>query len=285
MRVNRVGWTAAAVFGGALALGGTTGVAQAQSQLDPVIGASLSSFGDETYVFQCLMGAVTNTGQMLGYEEVAAAIKSRSTVAWFDLSGGLGTGTSGPAHPMEAPCDFGYTTDATLAADADGAFVGVAGRGAMIPSVLRLHSPQSQTYTAAAADYFRSIGHVTNSVTLTQVIRTDLEGDGVEEVILTVQDDADGIPSTIDAGDHAAILLRRVVNGAVETIVVDGEFYEERQDFAAPVTYEVFAVADLNGDGTMEIVATVDYYEGSSFAVFEVVGSGARLAMACGCGA
>ena len=285
MRVNRVGWTATAVIGGVLALGGTTGAALAQSQLEPVIGASRTVYGNDLFEFQCLMGAVTNAGQMLGYEDVATAIKSRSTIAWFDLSGGLGTGTSGPAHPMDVPCDFGYTTEATLTVDADGAFVGVAGRGGSMPSVLRLHSPQSQTYTAAAADYFRSIGHVTNAVTLTQVIRTDLEGDGVEEVILTVQDDADGIPSTVDAGDHAAILLRRVVNGAVETIVVDGEFYEERQDFAAPATYEVFAIADLNGDGTMEIVSRVDYYEGSSFAAFEVIGNGARLAMTCGCGA
>lgn len=285
MRANRVSWAGVAAAGVMMALGIAPEAAMAQGQADPVIGASRSVYGGETYEFQCLMGGVTNSGQMLGYEDVASAIKARSTVAWFDLSGGLGTGTSGPAHTMEEPCDFGYTTDATLAPGGNGMFVGVGGRGAMMPSVLRLHSPQSETYTAAAADFFRSIGHVTNSVTLTQVIRTDLEGDGVEEVILTVQDDADGIPSTIDAGDHAAILLRRVVNGAVQTIVVDGEFHEQRQDFAAPVTYEVFAIADLNGDGVMEIISSVDYYEGSSFAAFEVVGNGARLAMTCGCGA
>lgn len=266
---------------------GTAGVgtAYAQQPLSPVIAASRSEGGPEAFVFQCLMGATNARGAFIGYEAAGPQIQTYSEVRWFNLEGEHGTGPSQSAVPMEEPCDWAYITGAVLPTDEPGDYVGVAGGGPVLPNVLRLHSPSSQTYRTAAADYFRSIGHYTKAVTLTQVIRTDLNGDGVEEVLITVRDDADGIPTTVDAGDHSAILLRRVVNGGVETVLVDGEFYSAHEDFGAPTTYNIMAIADLNGDGLMEIVATADYYEGSSFVAYSMRGGVPTQVLTCGCGA
>jgi hypothetical protein len=44
-------------------------------------------------------------------------------------------------------------------------------------------------------------------------------------------------------------------------------------------------MADLNGDGRMEVIVQTDYYEGGSTAAYELSGTGAlESVMAAGCG-
>ncbi|MEZ5666704.1 MAG: hypothetical protein R3F55_04570 [Alphaproteobacteria bacterium] len=267
-----------------LAIGAAAAPALAQDSLLPLVGASRHSEGAETYVFQCLLGGVDGRGGFVGYEEAAPRMQASAPIRWVDLAGVEGTGTSNPPVPMDIPCEYAYVSDAGPAPAGIGGYVGVPGDWNPLPAALALHSPQSQTYSAAALDYFASIAHPTTQATLTQVIRTDLEGDGVDEVLITVKDDSDGWPTTIHPGDHSAILLRRLRGGTVETVVVDGEFYDAYYEFAAPTEFEVLAVADLNGDGVAEIFARADYYEGSSFTVYQLVGGQPVLALSCGCG-
>ena len=56
------------------------------------------------------------------------------------------------------------------------------------------------------------------------------------------------------------------------------------QEFAAPLEFAVVAIADLNGDGVAEIIATADYYEGNSFAAYSVTGNAPQIVLTCGCG-
>ncbi len=60
-------------------------------------------------------------------------------------------------------------------------------------------------------------------------------------------------------------ILRRVINEAVQSIALHESVYTaEDVGFATSVaTAELAAVADLNGDGMMEIVLNVAYYEGA----------------------
>jgi hypothetical protein len=47
--------------------------------------------------------------------------------------------------------------------------------------------------------------------------------------------------------------------------------------------YHLSAIADLNGDGCMEIVLYSAYYEGSSSDIFEINGMKAHAVLVCGC--
>jgi hypothetical protein len=260
--------------------------ASAQEALHPIVGATLIGEGADAFVFQCLLGASTQGGGFARVEEVAPQIVQDQTVRWFSLDGEQGVGTSHATVALDEPCTYSYTTDATLGTSVPGSYVGVGGDWPVIPGELSVESGEAAGYRDIAAAYFASIGHQTDRVTLTQVIHTDLEGDGAEEVLIVVTDDADGLTSSIDPGDHSAILVHRTVDGVEDTVLVDGEFYDEHHDFAAKFEFRVIAVVDLNGDGRSEIFAGADYYEGSNFVVYQQGADASFVeAMSCGCGA
>jgi hypothetical protein len=80
------------------------------------------------------------------------------------------------------------------------------------------------------------------------------------------------------------VLVRKVVEGSVRTIVVASEIHGTAGEFNAPLTYEVQSLLDLNGDGRMEIVLDSDYYEGSFVGVLTLDGIRVTERISTGCG-
>ena len=121
-------------------------------------------------------------------------------------------------------------------------------------------------------------------INLTQVIRTDLEGDGIDEVIVAATSMPDSPLDTVE-GDYSIVYLRKVVEGDVLTAILARSVAEEAGPFSW-VRYEVSAVADLNGDGRMEIVIGGPVWEGSFLTVYEYINDdlGVVEVLSCGCG-
>ncbi len=121
-------------------------------------------------------------------------------------------------------------------------------------------------------------------VNLKQVIRTDLEGDGVDEVVVvasTMPDD----PVETAAGNYTIVYLRKIMDGDVETALLGVHVVDDEGPFGW-VQIEVAAIADLNGDGLMEIVLNGNVWEGAFLQAFEWAGSelGLLEVLSCGCG-
>ncbi len=80
-------------------------------------------------------------------------------------------------------------------------------------------------------------------------------------------------------------LLRKVIEGDVETAVL-GEtiVFDEEDRFDGG--HALGSVADLNGDGTMEVVMNVAYFEGFAVAIWEFVSDDLGLVrvLETGCG-
>jgi hypothetical protein len=142
------------------------------------------------------------------------------------------------------------------------------------------------TYIEATADLMATRVAGTPAVKLTQVIRTDLEGDGVDEVIVaatTIPDDW----FASEVGDYSIVYLRKLIEGEVQTAVLGVSVIEDLDDLLSElVVFEVSAVADLNGDGTMEIVLNGTVWEGAFLQAWEYVNDdlGPVEALVCGCG-
>jgi hypothetical protein len=123
-------------------------------------------------------------------------------------------------------------------------------------------------------------------INLTQVIRTDLEGDGVDEVIVAASTIPDDLISS-QVGDYSIVYLRKLIEGEVQTAIL-GESIVENLDnlFQNLVVFEVAAVADLNGDGKMEIVLNGTVWEGAFLQAWEYVNDdlGPVEVLGCGCG-
>jgi hypothetical protein len=118
---------------------------------------------------------------------------------------------------------------------------------------------------------------------ITQHITTDLEGDGAFEVVLVAKRVPDDLFGSAD--DYSLALLRKQIEGEWQTAVL--EFHTGSADNAYILSHSIAALADLNGDGKMEIVIDAAYYEGAGTVAYEYVNDdlGAVVALGGGCGA
>jgi hypothetical protein len=118
-----------------------------------------------------------------------------------------------------------------------------------------------------------------------QLVVADLDGDGDDEALMAfefVQPSAGpGAP-----GDLAALLAVDVETRAATTIlqsVVDVALPDDT--FPLIERFRVLDVADLNGDGRMEVLVHAWYYEGASVIVYTYDGTEFTQVLASGCGA
>ena len=142
------------------------------------------------------------------------------------------------------------------------------------------------TYSAVAAGLLAERGLTVPNPLIKQVFRFDLEGDGVNEVLVVAED----VPEDLlaEVGDYSIVFLQKVVGGDIATSVIGESVVLEPAEGETPfvLSFMVAAIADLNGDGRMEIVLDSAYYEGGAIHVFEYVNDdiGALLQIEVGCG-
>lgn len=89
------------------------------------------------------------------------------------------------------------------------------------------------------------------------------------------------------SGEYSIVLLRSVTKAGIRDFMVDGNIYKRGQEDTGPKQrYEITGIADLNGDGKMEVVIYAEYYEGAGTAAFELRGGKLELIneLRAGCG-
>jgi hypothetical protein len=102
-----------------------------------------------------------------------------------------------------------------------------------------------------------------------QLLRVDLEGDGVNEVIVVAEDVAADLFG--EPGDYSIAFMRKTVGGDVLTTILGESVYVSEEQPPLLYSFSVGGVADLSGDGKMEIVLSSVYYEGEGVEVWEYV--------------
>ena len=153
--------------------------------------------------------------------------------------------------------------------------------------------PRPVAVTVSAPDAYRALGEAAFSSepvdasrgAIEQVVVADLDGDGDDEALAVfefVQPDAGpGAP-----GDLAAILAIDVDTRAADTVLLSAVDEDLDADtFPLIERYRVLDVADLNGDGRMEVLVHAWYYEGAFVLVYTYDGSELTEVLAAGCGA
>jgi Putative peptidoglycan binding domain len=236
---------------------------------------------------------------LLGGWQGGAWIDGATTAAWlgggetyrrYDLSGFHGTAVGNrPKPPTFHFCPiYQVDLDPPAAPPFEGARFAVAGNWNAQPRPIQALSTDLPIYRQAVAALLRSQGIQQPDVRLTKVVQTDLEDDGMDEVLITATRyarDANNQPRTqAEAGDYSLMVLHKIVHNAIEIIPIATEFYPQATPLMAPNEHTLSGILDLNGDGTMEIVANSQYYEGSSTAVYEVIGTQVHQVLEVGCG-
>jgi hypothetical protein len=141
---------------------------------------------------------------------------------------------------------------------------------------------------AVARDALAARGLDDVPVELVQLMRTDLDGDGTDEVLI-VAEHPDAVTTVgARAGWYNLVMLRVVEGNEARTHVLAEDVYtQDDPTYPNFARTRISAIADLNGDGRSEIVPDTFYFEGAGTQVFEYVDpvSAPAVVLDAGCGA
>ena len=171
-----------------------------------------------------------------------------------------------------------------------------------MPRTAQILPTGNATYKKIVADYLTARGLAVAKPNIVQLLRVDLDGDGTDEVLIAAQNEVSederfsfapdkplltpmmsptGVPLR-KAGQYSVVLLRRVVEDQAKNIAL-AEFISKKNapEDADPFTdsawvHKIVAVADLNGDGVMEIVTAEAFLRGHWYRVYETKGASPR---------
>ena len=138
---------------------------------------------------------------------------------------------------------------------------------------------QNANYQKIVQSYLAQNGLRNVTPNIVQLFRVDLEGDGVDEVVITAQNilkpaqkgfsweldqplNKDGIiPGGALKGNYSMVLVRKIVNGEVREIPLE-QFVSlknarpvDDEEWVVPPVHKIHQFADVDGDGTLEIIA------------------------------
>jgi hypothetical protein len=121
-----------------------------------------------------------------------------------------------------------------------------------------------------------------------QVVETDLRGDGTRYVLLAATTSRAGLlesDETPNRNDYSFVAAYRPSSAEIPRLVGTGYFAarKSKPDTGAE-RFRIVAVADLNGDGAMEVIVSGEVYEGSEVSVYSVGASGFKRALSAGDG-
>jgi hypothetical protein len=110
-------------------------------------------------------------------------------------------------------------------------------------------------YPTILAEVLNDLGLDDPQVQFLTLQRVDLEGDGVDEIVMTGFRQIAGSGTTvISPGDYAVVILRRLAGDEVLTIPLVSDVYPQSSSNISPLEYRVIGMLDLNADGVLEIV-------------------------------
>ena len=227
-----------------------------------------------------LLGGVQN-GKWIEAKRVAPLLKNKNEFFLLNPSGGKQS-----IFSTEKPRGLGICQDYYEipfgGETKNGVAIGSAANWNLMPRALKEIGKTDATYLKIVGDFLRTKGIAKPAAKISQGFRVDLDGDGTEEVVLAATNYHSGVIPSVKAGDYSFLLLRKVVGGKAQNILIAGEFYPKAKEFSAPNEFSIQAIADLNGDGRMEIVMHGAYYEGAGSEIYDV--SGAKPKMVLGAG-
>lgn len=116
-----------------------------------------------------------------------------------------------------------------------------------------------------------------------QAVRVDLDGNGVEEVLVTYERQEAG--DFGGEGDFSSIYVRYPSSdGTVVDELLVSYISADPTDFPTPGRYTLGAIADLNGDGVMEVMVRDSFWESAGMQVFALVDGRLSRVSGGGCG-
>jgi hypothetical protein len=235
-----------------------------------------------------LLGGSRN-GKWLNDKQTAATLKGGEIYRVWGERLLLGATTGSKARTNEAPCDETWWVKPQRNFGSGVIALGASWNAQ--PRKIRTESTSNRFYRTEVARNLQRAGIKKPRVVLSQLWRTDLDGDGRDEVLISATNYGGQkagpmhISSNAKAGEYSLVMLRCIVKGRSQTTTLAQEIYTQNKTFAAPSEFRLAGILDVNGDGRMEIIIRSRYYEGDSLSIYEVESKAPREVLSSGCGA
>jgi hypothetical protein len=136
-------------------------------------------------------------------------------------------------------------------------------------------SSDNPSYVQALKDWFQAQGTLPAEIHLTHILQTDIEGDGIDEILLSASYFKDPSGHLTATGDYSIVLMRKAIGNQVITIPLVKDYYVSNVsggELSYPNTYRVLDTLDLNQDGTLEVIVGVTRWEGLGALIYQVDG-------------
>ena len=254
------------------------------------------------FIFPTLVISTSGTVESLPAEQAGAdnqpvsAIVARMASGPFYLLGGTREGAwFSPEMVISTLADETYqvftidgSTDSTSGAEpvfeefcrsyridmdsnpSGGPAIGTTGNWDVIPRLGQDLPTDNSTYIDELTGWLTGKGFQNPVVNISQILRVDLEGDGVDEVLISASHFAETTYHSVEPGDYSLVLMRKVVGDSVETVPILADYYYQEVATQFPLVYTGVFTADLNGDGTLEVLVEAERWEGSGLIAFEI---------------
>lgn len=153
-----------------------------------------------------------------------------------------------------------------------------------VPRKIEAVGLTNKTYLKVLEDFLRS-KKIKTPARLVQAFTVDLDGNGTKEVILNGRSAGLEVQNTyqIKRGSYSVILLRHIAkNGKPEILPLSADLMPNGE---FGYVNSIRAIADIEGEGRMELILSSDYYEGQSASIVGFWGGKAVSLAASGAGA
>ncbi len=164
-----------------------------------------------------------------------------------------------------------------------------------VPRAITTLSNTNATYQKVVADELKQ-RQISKPVILSQVIQTDLDGDKLNEILLVAQNPRLGFDAQNrlngsygqEKGEYSLVQVRKVVAGKVQTFTLSQRIVTKVFDGTSGqpqvLTQFISAIADINGDGKMEVFVDDLVHEGYGVTIYTWNGKGFSKMLEWGCG-
>ena len=235
-------------------------------------------------------------GKWIKASQAAKSTGKTTTYQVYSLTKKTGQITAGKPKSIEEVCPDTLTV--SLSSKPKDGVIGLGAPWNALPRKPVIVDATQSVYVEAVGDFLKARGIADPKVRITRILRVDLDGDGEEEVLISAtnyftenKSDHSAAPfpeAPIDSprpGSYSIVILRRVVEGNVQTKLVAGEVYVKPDESVAPNVYDLVAVLDLNGDGKLEVIVHSFYYEGGQTTIYRCQPDKIEEVLSVECGA